>query len=238
MTFNPTFPHYINIASASFIQPSSSLGAVQTQIIRNNLEWQYHFMNSQTRINYLRDSSSGNTYMVSISGSNMPQLLKTFGPFRMNLDKNGQPMPVVVLLNQNLSGNVSTDAKYTAVLRLVDSNGYTSEVQVGTFITSSVQNALTNNSPRWKTFNTPYSQYITGSMTVSSSVVSTQFYTVKPYQFKSRAVKIFDPTPNYINNQQGAIGYVDILVEVTNSQNQIVSYIYGLYAREVDEAYL
>lgn len=234
MSFNPKFSKYIQIASESYIQPSSSIGALQTHTINSDLEWQYHFSNTQTLINYIADSSEGTNYSVYISGSNQPSLLKSFGPFKINLDKNGFPSPIFVSLNQNLSASVDTNAKYTAVLRLINSIGFTSQVQLGTLVTSSVVDAFSLNKPRWKTFNTPNAQYISSSFTISSSVIATGM-TTDPFLFKSRLVKPYDTVPNYINIQAGAVGYLDILVETTGSTNAMYAYVRGVYAREINE---
>lgn len=236
-TFNPKINYFVNTNTGSYVSVSSSIGAFQTMTIASNLEWCKHFMNSQNCINYIRDSSEGVTYQATVSSSsqsNIPILIKSFGPIRLNLDDSGQPNPVVVLLNQSLYSPTSHTVEYSAIIRLYSSDGFSSVSQIGTFSTSSSTTSSDSQTTKWKTFTTNNATYIDPVFNTSSSIIQTKFYTKNPYIFNSRLEKVFDSEgPIFNNNQNGALAFIDIIMTPGTVSDTLQTRIRGLYVREI-----
>lgn len=107
MTFRPLYDTFYPLPDSLF-EVSSSVCGDSVVLLQNNLEWLYHMNCSEQIINgawfYLQgDNIYFNKDNTSQSGSfEVPatsQLIQTFGPFRINLDKNGQPLPVMVMFD-------------------------------------------------------------------------------------------------------------------------------------------
>lgn len=200
---------------------------------QNYCDYQHH---SQTLINFTKDfNNNSSLYRKIITNSNAPNLLNSFGPFRINLDNRGQPIPIFVAINQTLSASEDTVGKYTVVFRLDGSDGFTSPIQIGTFITSSSTSTAITQTKYWNHLTT---SNISNSYNfiANSSVLATTYYTTEPTIFKSRLDKQFPQysIPAFKNSQVGAMAYLDIYVEVTGSNHWVESTLWAVYAKELN----
>lgn len=235
---SPYFSGYIDVASASYIEPSSSIGAFQVATIQNNLEWMYHFCNSQTRVNMQTRYQSNISVSASISASNTNEdfLIASVGPFRINLDKAGRPQPMYFCFVPgvyNTGGNGYATGSYTGLLRLENANGRSSILEVGTFVTTSQTSDPGNQTKRWQSFTTPSASLISGSFSTTGSIFQTSFVGYGLNQLATRTTKSLS-LPD--STQNVALGYFDVyfkLTSLTGSANTIVA-LMGLYGREIN----
>lgn len=234
-SFLPYFTGSIASANANltFFEVSSALGATQMATVFNNMEWNYHFINSQTRINY-QLGANGTTYpqtVVSYLSTSVNFLIGSYGPFRLNLDKNGNPTPLYLAFIPKIVNTTGVTGTFTAHLRTFDSLGQQSQVEVGTFTSNSYATTPNAQELYWQHFATPSASYISSSMNISSSVFQTKF--VLPYQVNTRTTKSL-ASPDAVQNI--CLAYVDLYyknISVTGS-NATTVICHGLYGREVN----
>jgi hypothetical protein len=234
MSFNPIIPNYVAIASASYIQPSSSVGAFQMATIESNLEWNYHFANSQTRLNFQVYSSNGRyEAFIPETDTNKNTLINSFGPFRINLDKRGTPQPMYFAIAPAFYNADSTTGSFICQLRSYDEHGNSSIVEVGTLVTTSQPVVNTSQTWLWQSLTTVGAQYISASMNQSSSVLVTTFNQDGPYKLQTRTTKSLTTTDSF---QTIGLAYFDVYFRVTSTSGSGVTSaaIFGVYGKEVN----
>lgn len=235
MSFNPLIPNYVAIASASFIQPSSSVGAFQMATIESNLEWNYHFVNSQTRLNVQAHSNQGVLFQTVIPSTNVNKntLISSFGPFRINLDKRGTPEPMYFAIAPSLTNASQATGSFICQLRSYDEHGNSSVVEVGTFVTTSQVAGAAFQTYSWQSLTTLGAQYISASMNSSSSVMVTTFNQDGPYKLQTRTTKSLSTTDSF---QTVGLAYLDIFFKPTTvvGGGNTTAAIFGVYGKEVN----
>lgn len=237
-SFKPYFSKSIDGLTSEayyYAELSSALGATQMATVLNNMEWNYHYINSQTRIN--EDVHTFNNFYPKVTlsplSSSVNYLIYSCGPFRINLDKNGNPQPMFIAFVPEINVGTSTTVTGTfkAHLRPVDSDGVNSSLEFGTFTTSSNTSGVAGSSLKWYTFQTPSASYISSSMNTNSSVFQTKMK--YPQQLMTRTTKSLTINDSF---QNVCMSYLDIYFmasSITGSNTSTIR-IRGIYGREVN----
>lgn len=234
MSFQPLISSsYMPIPTGSF-GPSASLGPFQMNLLNSNMEWIYHYNSTQTLINqvtpYNLDSVFFNlTELASTSGSY--KKICTYGPFRINLDKNAQPNALFVLASpQYFHNGGATDLQGTASFSF-QLRGYYENTKMFDFQIGKISKRSTFLLDKnWYTLTSSVAplQFATTSSVLALDGTSTSLYSLQ-----TRTTKSLN-TNNALKTV--CLAYIDCYVSSSgyiNTTSVLQACLSGLYAREI-----
>lgn len=96
----------------------------------SNMEWCSHFANTQTQISTLTNPLLSVTFSAGESG--LEKQLGTMGPFRINLDKNGNPQALFLTLVPSYVQNLASftgSVVFKTTIRTINRKGSASSIE-------------------------------------------------------------------------------------------------------------
>ena len=216
--FQPIFNKYIEFSTGSY-EASSSFSPLDTARLVNNGEWLYHQHSTQLRVNIIDDISMS-LYPASIGSSS---LLKSYGPFQINLDRDGEPLPLFLAckVSMSVSGSGTCSSSFDFYLRRMNGYGQTvSSEKARIFLTGSVYNTTTS---------------LTATNQFSSIVLSGSTLETRTNNLFGLSTRLTGTINSPLVQKQVYLGYVDSYFTVLSSSNSnpVFACIYELFAREI-----
>ncbi len=247
MTFAPIYMGYPGTDKSGYLylptqsfEASASIGAVQMGMLYNNMEWLYHFENSQQIINATNFYDTSEWASVGSIAGTQSRRLGSFGPFKFNLDKSNQPQPLLIYFSAWLQERLPLDYRatgaFTFSVRAINEVGPAFPMQTAFYTTNSSDNPnqYTRDLQPWTAVTTSVAPL---GYTITDSCIGIFMNAANSTNLVTKTTLSFASGDD--NSQKTFLGYIDVNFTVhswnasaTTSFN-LRPTVNGLYVREL-----